>query len=119
MKRIIAAAFGLALMPAIALAGEKEPAPDQPDWRGTARQALEELGRALDNLEGMVDRMPSYGMPYLDRRGNIVIPREQRDSNGFLITSRAMTACGLHVGLTSRTTGSGSTLMRSLAGHHR
>ena len=31
MTRIIAAAFGLALMPAIAVAGEKEAAPDQPD----------------------------------------------------------------------------------------
>ena len=67
MTRIIAAVFGLALLPAVAMAGEKELAPDdQPDWRGTARQALEELGRALDNLEGMVDRLPSYGTPYLD-----------------------------------------------------
>jgi hypothetical protein len=76
MTRIIAAAFGLALLPAVAMAGEKELAPDQPDWRGTARQALEELGRALDNLEGMVDRLPSYGTPYVDKHGNIVIPRQ-------------------------------------------
>lgn len=78
MTRIIAAAFGLALLPAIAMAGEKELAPDQPDWRGTARQALEELGRALDNLEGMVDRLPSYGTPYVDKHGNIVIPRQDQ-----------------------------------------
>ena len=76
MARIAVVILGLALMPAIALAGEKEGAPGEPDWRGTARQAPEELSRALDNLEGMVDRLPSYGMPYLDRHGNIVVPRQ-------------------------------------------
>lgn len=78
MTRIIAGVFCLTLLPAIAVAGEKEVVRGQPDWRGTARQALEELGRALDNLEGMVDRLPSYGMPHLDQHGNIVIPREKR-----------------------------------------
>ena len=58
-----------------ASAEEREPRPDT--WRGSARQALEELGRALDRLEGMVERLPSYGMPYFDEEGDIVIPRRE------------------------------------------
>ncbi|HXQ53759.1 MAG TPA: hypothetical protein VN802_21880 [Stellaceae bacterium] len=37
-----------------------------------ARQAGEELMRSLQSLEASI---PRYGMPFVDERGNIVIPR--------------------------------------------
>ena len=69
---------GLAVLLALSLpaAAEERREPLQPDWRGAAREALDQLGRALDGLEGVVERLPSYGLPYLDERGNIVIPRQ-------------------------------------------
>ncbi len=78
MTRVVAVALALALMPAAALGGEKGAAPDGQDWRGAARQALEQLDRALDRLEGMVERLPRYGTPYIDEDGDIVIPRRDQ-----------------------------------------
>ncbi len=74
MRAIFAAVLALALAPAAAAASEPS---EGESWRGSARQALEELGRALDTLEGMVERLPSYGLPYLDKDGDIVIPRRE------------------------------------------
>jgi hypothetical protein len=77
MARLFAGALTLLLLagatPALA---EEERDPFVPDWRGSARQALEQLESALDSLQGMVERLPSYGMPYLDEDGDIVVPRE-------------------------------------------
>ena len=78
MAKIFAGlAAALPLMAAAPAVAEEErgPGPFVPDWRGSARQALEQLGRALDTLEGMVERLPSYGRPYMDEDGDIVIPR--------------------------------------------
>jgi hypothetical protein len=76
MTRIGAAALALLWALSLPAAAEERREPLQPDWRGAAREALDQLGRALDGLEGVVERLPSYGMPYLDERGNIVIPRQ-------------------------------------------
>lgn len=78
MMRVVAVVLTLVLAPAAALGGEEGAAPDARDWQGAARQALEQLDRALDHLEGMVERLPSYGMPYVDEDGDIVIPRHDR-----------------------------------------
>ena len=78
MARLFAGALTLLLLAAAAPAlAEEERDPLVPDWRGSARAALEQLESALDSLQGMVDRLPSYGMPYLDEDGDIVIPRRE------------------------------------------
>jgi hypothetical protein len=78
MARLFAGALTLLLLAGAAPAlAEEERDPLVPDWRGSARAALEQLESALDQLQGMVDRLPSYGMPYLDEDGDIVIPREE------------------------------------------
>ena len=77
MTRTVAAGLiGLSLALSVPAAAEELREPLAPDWRGAAREALDQLGRALDGLEGVVERLPSYGLPYLDERGNIVIPRQ-------------------------------------------
>ena len=78
MARLFAGALTILLLAAAAPAlAEEERDPLLPDWRGTARHALEQLEGALDSLQGMVDRLPSYGMPYIDGDGDIVIPRRE------------------------------------------
>jgi hypothetical protein len=78
MARLFAGALTLLLLAGAAPAlAEEERGPAAPDWRGSARQALEQLEGALDQLQGMVDRLPSYGMPYLDGDGDIVVPRRE------------------------------------------
>ena len=78
MARLFAGALTLLLLAAAAPAlAEEERDPLVPDWRGSARAALEQLESALDSLQGMVDRLPSYGMPYFDGDGDIVIPRRE------------------------------------------
>ena len=78
MARLFAGALCLLLLAAALPAlAEEEWDPTAPDWRGSARQALEQLEGALDRLQGMVDRLPSYGLPYLDEDGDIVIPRRE------------------------------------------
>jgi hypothetical protein len=78
MARLFAGALTVLLLAAAAPAlAEEEPGPLTPDWRGSARAALEQLEGALDQLQGMVDRLPSYGMPYFDGDGDIVIPRRE------------------------------------------
>jgi hypothetical protein len=78
MARLFAGALILLLLMAAAPAlAEEERDPFVPDWRGSARAALEQLESALGQLQGMVDRLPSYGMPYLDEDGDIVIPRRE------------------------------------------
>ena len=78
MAKLIAGVFALVLLAGAAPAlAEEEWDPTAPDWRGSARQALEQLESALGQLQGMVDRLPSYGMPYLDGDGDIVIPRRE------------------------------------------
>ncbi|HEX6102374.1 MAG TPA: hypothetical protein VF031_04945 [Alphaproteobacteria bacterium] len=78
MARLFAGALTLLLLAGTAPAlAEEERDPLVPDWRGSARAALEQLESALDSLQGMVDRLPSYGMPYLDEDGDIVIPRQE------------------------------------------
>ena len=74
MTRVVATILGLVLMPAAAFGGEDTA--DTRDWQGAAQQALEQLDRALDSLKGVVERMPHYGMPYIDEDGDIVIPRQ-------------------------------------------
>jgi hypothetical protein len=76
MARLFAGALTLMLLAGPALA-EEEWDPTAPDWRGSARHALEQLESALDRLQGMVGRLPSYGTPYLDEDGDIVIPRRE------------------------------------------
>ena len=76
MARLFAGALTLMLLAGPALA-EEEWDPTAPDWRGSARQALEQLESALDRLQGMVGRLSSYGVPYLDEDGDIVIPRRE------------------------------------------
>ena len=76
MKRFGAALIAGAIVVS-ASASAQERRELEETWRGSARQALEQLGRALDRLEGMVERLPSYGMPYFDRDGDIVIPRRE------------------------------------------
>jgi hypothetical protein len=78
MARLFAGAVAAVLLAGTAPAlAEEERDPFAPDWRGSARQALEQLESALDSLQGMVDRLPSYGMPYIDEDGDIVIPRRE------------------------------------------
>jgi hypothetical protein len=78
MARLFAGALTVLLLASVPPAlAEEERAPQVPDWRGSARQALEQLESALGQLQGMVDRLPSYGMPYLDEDGDIVIPRRE------------------------------------------
>jgi hypothetical protein len=78
MARLFAGALTLMLLAGAAPAlAEEEWDATQPGWRGSARQALEQLESALEDLRGMVDRLPSYGMPYLDEDGDIVIPRRE------------------------------------------
>ena len=75
-RRVAGMAAALLLAGAAPALAEDGRDPFAPDWRGSARQALEQLGRALDALEGMVERLPSYGRPYMDEDGDIVIPRQ-------------------------------------------
>ena len=78
MARLFAGALAILLLTAAGPAlAEEERDPLMPDWRGAARAALEQLEGALDSLQGVVDRLPSYGMPYLDGDGDIVIPRRE------------------------------------------
>ena len=78
MARLFAGALALLLLAGAAPAlAEEDRDPFLPGWRGSARQALEQLEGALDSLQGMVDGLPSYGMPYLDEDGDIVIPRRE------------------------------------------
>jgi hypothetical protein len=78
MARLFAGLLTLLLLAGAAPAQAEEGRdPFVPDWRGSARQALEQLEGALDQLQGMVDRLPSYGMPYIDGDGDIVIPRRE------------------------------------------
>ncbi len=82
----------LTILPLVALAPSLSSAADQPAFpdrqmmqqlaeaQRLARQAGADMMRALDALEQAV---PQYGMPYLDRDGNIVIPR--RPSRGTLV----------------------------------
>jgi hypothetical protein len=78
MARLFAGALTLMLLAGAAPAlAEEEWDPTAPDWRGSARHALEQLESALDRLQGIVGRLPSYGTPYLDEDGDIVIPRRE------------------------------------------
>ncbi|HXV23681.1 MAG TPA: hypothetical protein VED46_05415 [Alphaproteobacteria bacterium] len=72
MARLVGGVLTLLLM-----AGAPAYAEDEPDWRGSAREALDQLENALEGLKGMVEGLPSYGMPYLDENGDIVIPRRE------------------------------------------
>ncbi|HUK60330.1 MAG TPA: hypothetical protein VLV50_13950 [Stellaceae bacterium] len=77
----------LLIVPLVALAPNLSSAADQRDFpdaqmmqqfaeaQRLARQAGEDMVRAMDALARAV---PRYGMPYLDRDGNIVIPRVPR-----------------------------------------
>ena len=77
MKRFGAALIAGAIVVSASASAQERREPEE-TWRGSARQALEQLGRALDALEGMVERLPSYGRPYMDEDGDIVIPRQDR-----------------------------------------
>ncbi len=76
MIRVVAAVLALMLTPAAVLGADEGVGPGAESWREAARQALERLERALDHIEGMVERLPHYGAPYIDENGNIVIPRQ-------------------------------------------
>ena len=76
-RRVAGMAAALLLAGAAPALAEDGRDPYVLDWRGSARQALDQLGQALDALEGMVERLPSYGRPYIDEDGDIVIPRRQ------------------------------------------
>jgi hypothetical protein len=81
----------LMILPLVALAPSLSSAADQPAFpdqqmmqqlleaQRLARQAGQDMVRALDALGRAV---PQYGMPYLDRDGNIVIPRMRRAGEG-------------------------------------
>ena len=81
----------LGILPLVALAPNLSSAADQPSFpdqqmmqqlleaQRLARQAGDDMVRALDALGRAV---PQYGMPYLDRDGNIVIPRLRRAPEG-------------------------------------
>jgi hypothetical protein len=64
------------LVPA-AVCAETQPQPYAPDEamrhaEELAREGMDKLLRALETLR---DAVPQYGAPYMDRDGNIVIPR--------------------------------------------
>jgi len=82
----------LTILPLVAAAPNLSSAADQPSFpdqqqmmqqlqeaQHFARQAGQDMVRALDALGRAV---PQYGMPYVDRDGNIVIPRLQRGPEG-------------------------------------
>jgi hypothetical protein len=75
MARSIAVALVLLLAPGTVFAGGDNAPEGTGDWRGAAIDALKELGQVLDRLENAVGRVPSYGAPFLDDKGNIIIPR--------------------------------------------
>jgi hypothetical protein len=77
MGKAVLAGLALLAMLSLPAAAEDLREPHAPDWRGAAQEALDQLGRALEGLEGVVERLPSYGLPYIDERGNIVIPRRE------------------------------------------
>ena len=74
----------LTILPLVALTPTLSSAADQPGFadqqmmqqlqeaQRLARQAGQDMVKALDALSRA---MPQYGMPYIDRYGNIVIPR--------------------------------------------
>jgi hypothetical protein len=77
----------LTILPLVALMPTLSSAADQPgaftdqqmmqqllEAQRLARQAGQDMVRALDALSRAV---PQYGMPYIDRDGNIVIPRRR------------------------------------------
>ena len=88
----------LTILPLVALAPSLSSAADRPAFpdrqmlqqfaeaQRLARQAGADMMRALDALEQAV---PQYGMPYLDRDGNIVIPRLQRPPAGTPVPESA------------------------------
>ena len=50
----------------------------QQEWKraeGLARKGIDEL---LQSLEVFKDSLPEYGLPYVDPRGNIIIPHKRR-----------------------------------------
>ena len=65
------------LLPAAVCAETPAPQPYAPDEamrhaEELAREGMDKLLRALETLR---DAVPQYGAPYVDRDGNIVIPR--------------------------------------------
>ncbi len=71
----------VALAPSLSAAADQRDFPDQQmmqqleEAQRLAQQAGTDMVRALDALGRAV---PQYGMPYLDRNGDIVIPRLAR-----------------------------------------
>ena len=74
----------LTILPILAIEPALSRAADFPDQEMTqqlqeaqrlARQAGDDL---LHSLQSLVQAIPQYGLPYLDERGNIVIPRVRR-----------------------------------------
>jgi hypothetical protein len=71
----------LAQSPAVAAEDQPLPFPDQQtqeQWKRAERLAHRGVEELLRSFELFKDALPEYGVPYINRDGDIVIPRKWR-----------------------------------------